>query len=167
MIDLITNFTPTQIIACIVGIAVAFKGVWSFIDYFKEKYDKKFHKNYTEKKKEEILEEHYQKCAVQHQESVDLYNSLNNKMDILTDTVNEKFEEIEKNIERLTMSDMHDIKQSIVKSYHFFVEQQGWIDDFSLDTLELRYNDYVLENGNSYAAGLMSEIRQLPKHPPI
>ena len=66
----------------------------------------------------------------------------------------------------MTVSDMHDIKQSIVKDYHFFVEQQGGIDDFSLDTLELRFNDYKAEGGNSYIAGLMAEIRQLPKHPP-
>lgn len=167
MIDLISNFTIPQILLCGVGIILAVKGAWDLIDYFKNKYKEKFNKDYDAKKKEETLLEHYYKCRDQHKETISMYNDLGQKIDNLTDTVNEKFDEIDKQMERLTQSDMHDIKQAIVQNYHYFVEKQGWIDDFSLDTLELRYADYVAENGNSYIGGLMSELRQLPKHPPI
>lgn len=166
MLDLLKNFTPTEIIVFVVGLVLAIKGSWDLIDYFRNKYKEKFNKDYMAKKEDEILQKSLELAINQHKETLDLYGSLDTKMDTLTELVTDKFEEIEKNIERLTISDMHDIKQAIVKSYHYFVEKQGWIDDFSLDTLEHRYNDYVLENGNSYIAGLMAEIRQLPKHRP-
>ena len=89
-----------------------------------------------------------------------------NKIDDLTDTVNTKFNELDKRIDKLTESDMHDIKQAIVKDYHYFTEKQKWIDDFSLNTLELRYSDYKDEGGNSFIDSLMAELRKLPKRPP-
>ena len=60
---------------------------------------------------------------------------------------------------------MHDIKQFIVREYHYFVEQKKWIDDYSLDTILLRYADYKQEGGNSYIEMLIDEIKKLPKHP--
>ena len=91
------------------------------------------------------------------------YESLSEKIDGVIDSV----EKIGARVNELIESDKHDIKQDIVRNYHFFVDKQGWIDDFSLDTLELRFEDYKSEGGNSYIAGLMAEIRQLPKHPPM
>ena len=96
---------------------------------------------------------------------IDLYKKTEGKIDQLIKNVNEKFSSIEERIDLLNTSNKDDIRESIVRNYHYFVELQKWIDDFSLDTLELRFSDYLAENGNSYAAGLMSEIRQLPKHP--
>lgn len=72
---------------------------------------------------------------------------------------------LSKRIDKLTESDMHDIKQFIVREYHYFVEQKKWIDDYSLDTILLRYADYKQEGGNSYIEMLIDEIKKLPKHP--
>ena len=63
-------------------------------------------------------------------------------------------------------SDKDDIKAFITEKYHYFVEVRGWIDDDSLDCLERRFQHYKDENGNSFVADLMSEIKRLPKHPP-
>ena len=163
MIELLAGFSITQIILCIIGIIHAIKGGWDLFDYFKNKYDEKFNKDYSKKRKEELLEEHYVNCKKQHDETVEQYNVLSGKLDNIENSI----QDLTHRVDELTVSDMHDIKQSIVKDYHYFVEHQGWIDDFSLDTLELRFNDYKMEGGNSYIAGLMSEIRQLPKHPPV
>jgi hypothetical protein len=151
----------------VVMLALAVKGGWDLIDFFRKKYQEKFNKDYKEKKKEEALANHYLSCQQQHDEFMQKYDSLEGKIDDLTSTVNDKFDSLEKRVNLLTESDMHDIKQAIVKDYHYFVEDREWIDDFSLDCLERRFDDYKKENGNSYIAGLMSEIRQLPKHPPL
>ena len=41
-----------------------------------------------------------------------------------------------------------------------------WIDDYTMDVLEKRYVHYKDEGGNSYAAHLMADLRELPKNPP-
>lgn len=163
MIELLKSYSLTQIVMAIVFIIVAIKGAWDLIDYFKGKYKEKFNKDYQQKQQEEILDKHFEACRLQRKETLKQYDVLSNKLDGITESI----DELKVRVDELTASDMHDIKQSIVKDYHFFVEKQGWIDDFSLDTLELRYNDYKKEGGNSYIEGLMSELRALPKHPPI
>jgi hypothetical protein len=41
-----------------------------------------------------------------------------------------------------------------------------WIDDFSLNCLEKRYEHYLAEKGNSFVHNLMDDLRALPKKPP-
>ena len=81
------------------------------------------------------------------------------------DKVSDSVDTLSKRIDKLTESDMHDIKQFIVKEYHYFTEQKGQIDDYSLDTILLRYSDYKDEGGNSYIETLIDELKKLPKHP--
>lgn len=70
-----------------------------------------------------------------------------------------------KKIDTLIASDKDDIKAFITREHHYFVYQKGWIDDYSLDCIEKRYDHYVDEGGNSFIKGLMQEIRKLPKKP--
>ena len=83
------------------------------------------------------------------------------------DKQDERFEEIEIKIKDLTESDMHDIKAWIVEQYHKFYIQQGWIDAFSADTLDHRYEDYKKEGGNSYIDTLMNQLHTLPMDPEL
>lgn len=165
MIDLFTMFTIPQLCIGIIMLILAIKGAWDLVDFFKTKYKEKFNKDHSRIAKEEELERHYQECKNQHIETLSLYEKLENKIDILSDTVTYQFKDLNDKINILTESDMHDIKQSIVKDYHYFVEEQGWIDDFNLDTILLRYSDYKKEDGNSYIEMLIDEIKKLPKHP--
>lgn len=162
MFELLASFSIAQIIICVGGIILAIKGAWDLIDYFKSKYNEKFNKDYTRLKEKELLQEHYVTCKKQHEETMEQYGTLTGKIDEVIDSM----DELNHRVDALTESDMHDIKQSIVKSYHYFTEQKKWIDDFNLECLELRYKDYLNEGGNSYIEGLMKEIRQLPKSPP-
>ena len=166
MLELISTFTIPQIITFIVLAILAVKGFLDAKDYFVGKYNEKFNKDYSRKEKEKLLEEHYQHCKEQHGETLSLYDSLNLKIDKWIDQVGNKLGVFEDQLKLLLESDRNDIKQSIVKDYHYFVEKQGWIDDFSLDTILLRYEDYKKEGGNSYIDTLILELKSLPKRSP-
>ena len=163
MLDLLTAFTPMQILTFIIVLSVAVKGLQELIDFFKKKYQEKFNKDHNILTKEEELVKHYEACKEQHQESLDLYNLVDKKLD----KVSESIGDLSDRVDRLTISDRNDIKQYIVREYHYFVEQKGWIDDYSLDCVLKRFEDYVAEGGNSYIHTLVEELKKLPKHPPI
>lgn len=154
MAELLSQYTIPQIILFIAALIFIIKGVQDTIDFFKNKYSQKFNKDYETKTKEIRLEEFYEMAGEQHKEVM---------MEI--EKVSESVDHLSQRIDRLTESDMHDIKQFIVREYHYFVEQKKWIDDYSLDTILLRYADYKQEGGNSYIEMLIDEIKKLPKHP--
>ena len=157
MMDLFMNFSIGQIILCSIAIIFAIKGGMDLFEYFRGKYQVKFNKDYSKKQKEQLLEEHYLNCKEQHNETMSQYKKLSDKLDDIDNSICR----LSERVDELTASDMHDIKQSIVKDYHYYVEKQKWIDDFSLETLELRFQDYKKEGGNSYIENLMNEIRKL------
>lgn len=165
MLELLSKFDTSQILIFAVLLICAVKGGWDLIEYFKGKYTAKFNKDYENKKSKEILAEHYEKCSNQHVESVQKYGELGNKIDQLSTNMEQRFADIDERFNALEKSDMHQIKHDIVKDYHYFVDEKGWIDDFNLNCLELMFEDYKREGGNSYIEGLMQELRQLPKHP--
>ena len=66
-------------------------------------------------------------------------------------------------MDTLTESDKDDIKAFITREYHYFVEQIGWIDDYSMDCLEKRYAHYVAYRGNTFVGELMKALRALPR----
>ena len=165
MLDLLAAFSVQQIIVYSIMLLFAIKGIIDLVSYFKDLYNKKFNKDYNVKKQTEVLEEHYNHCIEQHQESVKMYESLENKIDDWTQSVDAKFNKIEDQLGLLMQSDMHDIKGWIVERHHRLMKQ-GWVDDFTMDTLEKRYSDYKAEGGNSYIETLMNDLRKLPQYPP-
>ena len=66
-------------------------------------------------------------------------------------------------LDMLIDSDRDDIKSFITMQHHHFVYEKKWIDDYSMDCLEKRYQHYEDEGGNSYVEHLMIELRSLPK----
>lgn len=81
------------------------------------------------------------------------------KQDQLADNIN-KFSE---KVNTLMGSDKEDIK-SFILTQHKIYKGQGFIDTLSLQCLESRYEYYRKENGNSFVAALMEDIRKLPIH---
>lgn len=152
--ELLEQYTIPQIIAFIIGLVAMVKGAQDTIEYFKDKYKRKFNKDYDVKIKETKLEDFYNKTQQRHEEVMAKIDKVSDSVDTLS-----------KRMDKLTESDMHDIKQFIVKEYHYFTEQKGQIDDYSLDTILLRYADYKDEGGNSYIETLIDELKKLPKHP--
>ena len=161
MMDLLNNFTPMQV--CTFGILflLAIKAAQEVVDFFIKKYKEKFDKDHNKLTKEQELEACYITCKEQHNETLELYNLVNTKLDKLAESI----DSLAKRVDRLTVSDRNDIKQYIVKEYHHFIEQQQ-IDDYSLDCILRRFEDYKEEGGNSYIHTLVEELKKLPKSPP-
>jgi hypothetical protein len=152
--DLLSTFSIQQIITfCILG-ALSFKGIIEFLKWGKGLYDEKFNKDYKKIKQEEDMTSLLGK-----------YDNLEQKIDYLTTQMSIRVDKIENQLNLLTQSDMNDIKGWIVEKHHNLIKQ-GWVDDFTMDTLERRYSDYKAEEGNSYVKTLMTELRALPKFPP-
>ena len=148
MIELLSNFSIPQIILFIVLLAIAFKKIADFLDWFSERVTKRDNQKHGELIEEQQLHERL--------------NNLEVSVEQMTDSVNK----ISHNLDTLINSDRDDIKAFITREHHYFCYQKGWIDDYSLDCLEKRYEHYIEEKGNSFIKGLMEEVRALPKQEP-
>lgn len=108
----------------------------------------------------------------EQQRETDQQNVLQQILDTLTSigtslqNLEARMDTAEDRLNSLTESDMHDIKAWIVVQYHKFYVEQGWIDNYSAETIERRYGDYIREGGNSYIAVLIERLRTLPMDPP-
>ena len=76
-----------------------------------------------------------------------------------------RFSKIETRLDDLTNSDMHDIKSWIKDQYQKFYVEQGWIDAYSADIIDHRYEDYKKEGGNSFIDTLIERLHTLPMDP--
>lgn len=66
------------------------------------------------------------------------------------ETTDKILQDLSCKIDMLIDSDKDAIKSYITREHHYFCYQIGWIDDFSLDCLERRYQHYHEEGGNSF-----------------
>lgn len=148
MTTLLSSYSLVQIITFIVVFALAAKGVIDFVDWARGKIKALYTKEKTaeDEKKSET-------------ERID---NLENSIDKITDSVNT----IGSKVDLLLESDKDAIKAYITREHHYFCYQKGWVDDYSLDCLERRYDHYVEEHGNSFIEQLMNEVRALPKKAP-
>ncbi len=143
MLQLLSHYSISQILLFLVFVAIAFKGVVDFIDWYK---------NRVKKHDDQVKEEHeYIKEINEVKDSVGEIKEVVNDMKDIVNTLME--------------SDRDAIKSHITREHHYFCYQKGWIDDYSLDCVEKRYKHYLEEDGNSFIGQLMEEIRALPKQP--
>lgn len=144
MVDLLKAFSWEQIILFTVLLALAIKGLISFIDWVKERNNKAF------KIAQKPIE--LQSTLQKHDEEIkDLHSSIDSLL---------------QKIDLLIQSDKDDIKAFITREHHYFCYQKKWIDDYSLDCIEKRFDHYQDEGGNSFVETLMNELRSLPKKQP-
>lgn len=144
MAQLLTSFSISAILLCIIAIAVAFKKYSEYRHWLLKQEDCRYEKRHEG----ESIKADLKNIA----ESVEtLQESVNN----LTDTVDE-----------LMASDRDDIKSYITQQHHYFCYQKHWIDDYTMEILEKRYEHYQKEGGNSFIAGFMNDLRALPKVDP-
>lgn len=155
MINLLQRYSISEILIFIVLLALAIKGVITFIDWVHEKIKKAFNKqqNKIDEKKKILdkLDQDGQLIASLQQQQAETDKILN---------------VLSKKIDTLIKSDKDDIRAFITKEHHYFCYQKGWVDDFSLQCIENRYNNYVEEGGNSFIKGFMDQLRALPKQDP-
>lgn len=148
MEELFLNYSMSEIVIFIFIFAFAIKELVTFIDWGKDRVRKVFDNDYKSTLDRQTLEDKV------------------NVLDKLCGEMNATFSNVNKRIDMLIESDKEDIKSYIVEKHHFFVYNQKWIDDYSLECIERRFAVYRQEHGNSFVEGLMNEIRALPKQPP-
>ena len=160
MLELLNTLTVDQIILYLVMFMLAFKEVVNFASWFKEKYDLKFNKDYNKKEEAKKIENLYEEVQKQNNVTQTMCKDLEDKLITIDNKFSERVNYMEDKIDKITTSNMHDIKGWIVDKHHTLMKQKS-IDDFTMDILEKRYSDYVALGGNSYIASLMGELRNL------
>lgn len=159
MLELLAAYSLTEILIFIIMLAVAIKGVVSYVEWATEKLKKK----YGGKTKAELQEE------IQEELDEEAKNNILQGRLLLGEQKmkdhEEKIDKLTQMVELLLTSDRDNIKAYIVEKHHYFCYNKKWIDDYSMDCLEKKYETYKKENGNSYVGDLMKELRALPKAP--
>ena len=141
MLDLLKNYSLTDIAIFIVMLAFAIKGVVDFYDWAKNRITK------TTSKQQSVEE--------LHQKMIDTLESHNEQIDTIQNSLfSLSFILIE--------SDKDDIKAWITEKHHYFCYNLGYIDDYNLQCIEARYKHYKEEKGNTFIDGFMKDIRALP-----
>ena len=154
MLELINNYSISEVLTFLIIFALASKSVVTFWDWAIDRLKKIFNKEVEVQEEKDLIEERL--------------NKGNNNFKVLFENQQRQSEQIDKIIEKINLliaSDKDDIKSFITREHHYFCYQKGWIDDYSLDCIEKRYQHYNDEGGNSFVKGLMNEIRELPKRP--
>lgn len=144
MVELLSIYSISEILAIIITLALAIKGVVSFWDWAKERLQKMFNKETQQEKSQQKIEA----LTESQQQLVEAVKKLTEKVDMLID------------------SDKDDIKAYITDKHHYYVYTQKWIDDYTLDCIARRFKHYQDEGGNSFIETLMKELKTLPKQPP-
>lgn len=152
MIDLLQNYSITQIIIIIILVAFAAKEIIQFIQWVGNFINGSYEKKNKNTKIHKQLDEHLTKHDNDIKGLLEGQKNIHEQLDSLTSKLN-----------LLINSDRDDIKAYITEKHHFFCYEQRWIDDYSLDCLEKRFSHYEEEGGNSFIRSLMEELRELPK----
>lgn len=155
MIELLAAYSISEILIFVVMLALAIKGFVTFLDWAKDRLRQVFSKEIAE---EEKLTNLHSKISYNKEK----FEQLSNKQQEFEKTLSDLTDKINLLIE----SDKYDIKSFITREHHYFCYEKEWIDDYSLECLERRFDCYIDEKGNSFVEDLMKEIRDLPKHPP-
>lgn len=144
MIQLLSYYSIHEILVFIVIFALGIKGFITFWDWSVERLRKIFHKETQQDLEREKIHDLSEKQGK-----------------IISDV-----EKLSEKIDMLIGSEKADIKAYITERHHHFVYEKKWIDDYSLDSLQKRFDHYKKMGGNSFVEDLMNEIKQLPKIPP-
>lgn len=155
MLDLVSKYSLSEIVTFLVIICLAIKGFFTFWDWAVARLKKTFNKETQQETKMVAVQEQINQCIANFKKISENQERLEQQIVALTEKINS-----------LLDSDRDDIKSFITKEHHYFCYEKKWIDDYSLNCLEKRYDHYVDEGGNSFIKGLMDEIRELPKQPP-
>lgn len=153
--ELLTQYSPAMIIICCILILAAVKSVIEYKEWAQKKLDEGYNKRRAEEESRESTIDIIEKQDKQLQTLGDNIEKLSCAVDRLAEKV-----------ELLTESDKDDIKAFITREYHYFCEQKKWIDDYSMDCIEKRFEHYQKEGGNSFVETLMEQLRALPRTAP-
>lgn len=156
MVELLQRYSLSDIFIFIIFLALAVKSLISFFDWAYDRIKRIFNKGYEQLNEKEVLEKRLRKGS-----------EVMTALKVNQSATDKKLNDLAAKIDILIDSDKDAIKSYITREHHYFCYEQGWIDNFSLDCLEKRYQHYHDEGGNSFIGGFMKELRALPKQQKI
>lgn len=155
MLELLNNYSISEILIFVVMLAISIKETVSFIDWAKGKIKEAYDEDNEHEEEIDNIEDRIKKDEENIQ---DLAKSQKDLKDTMEDIVNK--------VNLLIRSDRDDIKAYITREHHYFCYEKQWIDDYSLDCILRRFKHYTEEGGNSFIEDFIKDIKTLPKHPP-
>lgn len=153
--ELLTQYSPAMIVICCILILAVVKSVIEYKEWVQKKIDEGYDKRRAEEDKIES--------------TIDIIEKQDTQLQILGDNIEKlscAVDRLAEKVELLTESDKDDIKAFITREYHYFCEQRKWIDDYSMDCIEKRFEHYQKEGGNTFIETLMEQLRALPRTAP-
>lgn len=154
MVELLQAYSVGEILIFILLLSIAIKEFFTLLDWGKGRLKKYFKKETSSLEKFNEIEVKDQEQDKKIEEIIKLQRQTQQNIEVIMNK-----------LQILMNSDKDSIKAFITKEHHFFCYEQGWIDDYNLDCLEKRFKHYQEEDGNSFVANLMDEIRELPRQP--
>ena len=88
-----------------------------------------------------------------------------NQYETRQEEINAKIDAVHESMNLLIESDKESIRSFITLQY-YECQEKGYIEVYVLQALEDRYEKYLIENGDSFIANLVKEMRKLPHVPP-
>ena len=141
------------IVLCCVMIFLALRGIIEYRNWIKTVTDEAYEK----RKKQEERDQRVEKMVADYnKELINISQAI--------EYIKKSLTKLDSQVDNLTKSDKDDIKAYITNQYHYFVDGRGWIDDYSMDCIEKRYDMYKTYRGNSFIDDLMEQLRALPRN---
>ena len=165
MLELLGAYTLQEIAIFIVMLALAIKGIVDFYDWGATKLKNHYSAEHVEEEKDKTLADLSIQMKDLSVELKEMKSAIIEISDFRQYSIEQNNDQSEK-IDMLIESDKDSIKAYITEKHHHHVEEKQWIDKYTLDCLERRFECYKKEGGNSFIEDLMNEIRALPKQPP-
>lgn len=153
--QLFTTYTIVDVVLILFLTAFVLQEILKLIDFFKNRAKHKYDEEMADQKTED-------KILDKIEDLEDQFSALYHDGCASLNDIRQTLQKHDKTLERLIQSDKDDIRADIVKQHHYFITK-GYIDDFSMDAIEKRYDHYKAEGGNSYISDLMHDLRKLPK----
>lgn len=144
ILEALKSLGLTNIVIIILILLFGIKELLELIDFFKGRNKQAFQ---SVKEEEEIKQ---------------LIKDTAEKLTDIQEHFDDVVEEHNKTLKMLVASDRDDIKGYITEKFHYFTEL-GYIDDFSMEVLERRFEHYIAEGGNSFIEAMMNQLRALPR----
>lgn len=92
--------------------------------------------------------------------------SLENSIESLANQITELHEEM-KAIKRIQRDTTQSNARYVINEAHKLYMKQGWIDNFTMASLEDIFQTYAETGGNHFTADHMQELRDLPNEKPV
>lgn len=141
------------IVLCCIMIFLALRGIIEYRNWIKTVTDEAYEK----RKKQEERDQRVEKMVADYnKELINISQAI--------EYIKKSLTKLDSQVDNLTKSDKDDIKAYITNQYHYFVDGKGWIDDYSMDCIEKRYDMYKTYKGNTFIDDLMEQLRALPRN---